>query len=106
MPHAPALGSVGPNTIRRMRASTAAPAHIGQGSSVTNRSQSSSRQSPRAAAAWRMAIISACAVGSLSAIRRLCPLPITCPLQTMTQPMGTSSMASASRALLDGKPHE
>ena len=44
---------------RRMRALRMAPAHMGQGSSVTYRSHSSSRQLPSAALAWAMASISA-----------------------------------------------
>ena len=46
MPHAPALGSAAPKTSRPTRAATRAPAHIGQGSSVTTSVTSSSRQVP------------------------------------------------------------
>ena len=46
-------------------------AHITHGSSVTTSVQSSSRQSLRSFAARRIATISACAVGSLSASRSL-----------------------------------
>jgi hypothetical protein len=42
-PHAPALGSLVPNTVRRSRACTMAPAHIAHGSIVTYRSQPSRR---------------------------------------------------------------
>ena len=55
----------------RLRASTIAPAHIGQGSSVTYIVQSSSRQDSSEFAARVIAIISACAVGSLSDSRWL-----------------------------------
>src|ERR1700749_4370814 len=48
LPAAPALGSVAPNTTRGTRASTIAPAHIAQGSSVTYRVASSTRQLPNA----------------------------------------------------------
>ena len=46
------------------RATTTAAAHIAQGSSVTHKVQSSSRDVPSLAAAARIASISACAVGS------------------------------------------
>ncbi len=59
LPTAPALSSYAPNTTRATRASTAAPAHIVHGSSVTTSVQPSSRHSPRAAAASRRATTSA-----------------------------------------------
>ena len=50
-----------------------APAHMAQGSSVTYSRQPESRQPPSAAAAARIASISAWAVGSPVASRRLRP---------------------------------
>src|SRR5258708_2484781 len=62
------------------------------GSSVTTSVHPSSRQRRRAIAAWRMATISACAVGSRSASRRLPPRPTTVPASSrMTAPTGTSA---------------
>ena len=55
-----------PQTTRGIRASTMAPAHIGQGSLVTYRMLSVNRQSPAALAACVIARISAWAVGSFS----------------------------------------
>ena len=55
------------------RASTIAPAHIAHGSSVTYRTESSTRQLPSARAASRSAIISAWAVGSARTSRSLWP---------------------------------
>src|SRR5580692_2096519 len=76
-----------------------APAHIVHGSSVTTSVHPSSRHWPRAAAAWRTATISACAVGSPSASCRLCPAPITAPASSSTTaPTGTSSLAEAAAA--------
>ena len=64
LPSAPAFGSAAPNVTRPIRAETAAPAHIGQGSSVTTSAQSSSRHDPTDSAARRSASTSARAVGS------------------------------------------
>src|SRR5205823_5492644 len=64
LPHAPAFGSGAPKTTRDTRASTRAPAHIAQGSSVTYAAAPSKRQLPRTRAASRNAMISAWAVGS------------------------------------------
>ena len=75
-----------------------APAHMGQGSRVTYKSQSSSRQEPRAALAWAMASSSAWEATDCFSSRRLRPRPMTAPSLTMTQPTGTSPAAAASRA--------
>src|SRR4051812_38454884 len=61
-------------------------------------SQSTSRSEPRLAAAWRMASISAWAVGSRSRRVRLPARPTTSPSRRMTQPTGTSPAATAARA--------
>ena len=82
LPTAPAFGSAAPKTSRPTRALTIAPAHIGQGSSVTTIVQSSSRQWPTAAAASRTARISAWAVGSPVSSRSLCRAAITSPSRT------------------------
>ena len=97
-PQAPMASSRAPYHTRRMRALRMAPAHMGQGSSVTYSSQSSSRQVPRAALAWAMASISAWDDVACFSSRRLRPRPTTSPFRTMTQPTGTSPAAAASRA--------
>src|SRR5262249_35969836 len=81
-----------------MRANEIAAAHIAHGSSVTWRSQSTRRSEPIAAAAARIASISACAVGSRAAIVALRARAITAPPRTITQPIGTSPSAAAVRA--------
>ena len=58
-PTAPAFGSQAPKTTRATRARTSAPAHIVHGSRVTTSVQPSSRHSPRACAASRIATTSA-----------------------------------------------
>ena len=60
LPIAPAAGSRVPHTTRPMRAPRIAPAHIGQGSSVTYRVQSARRHAPHARQASPIALISAC----------------------------------------------
>ena len=60
------------STRKGMRACRIAPAHIGQGSSVTYNRQPSNRQLCSDAAACVIAIISAWAVGSCSCSRWLC----------------------------------
>ena len=87
-----------------MRARTIAPAHIGQGSSVTYSVQSSSRQLPSASAAWVMAIISAWAVGSWSCSRWLWAEAMTRSAWTMMAPIGTSSSCRGF-GLGEGQPH-
>ncbi len=67
----PPLGSRQPKTQPLTRASTSAPAHIAQGSSVAYTTQSVRRQVPRCRAARWRASSSAWAVGSCSASRRL-----------------------------------
>src|SRR5450631_1307353 len=86
-----------------MRAKESAPAHMVQGSSVTNRSQSRRRSEPIAAAAWRIASISACAVGSRSVSVRLRVRARISSPRTMTQPTGTSPAAAAARASASAK---
>src|SRR5476651_2706721 len=82
-----------------MRAKEIAWAHIGHGSRVTWRSQSTSRAEPSFAAAARIASISACAVGSLSASVRLPAAASTVPSgPTITAPIGTSPRSAAARA--------
>src|SRR5665647_1355071 len=67
---------------------------------VTTRVQFSSRHCPHAVAAARMAITSACAVGSPLPSRRLCPTPRTSPSGENTRaPTGTSPDASAREAM-------
>lgn len=68
---------------------------MGHGSLVTYRVQPSSRQSPRASWAAVRAIISACAVASLSVSTWFQPRAITWPSLTTTAPMGTSPLARA-----------
>src|SRR3954463_2730061 len=80
--------------MRSRRASTAAPAHIVQGSRVTIRVQPVSRHSPRRMAARRSATISACAVGSPVRSRSLRPGPMSWPDGAgVTGPTGTSPAA-------------
>src|SRR4051794_24256515 len=89
-----------------MRARSAAPAHIGHGSSVTTSAQSSRRQPSRARAASVMASSSACAVGSPASSRSLCRRASTSPSErrTITAPTGTSSCATAARASSSATP--
>jgi large subunit ribosomal protein L28 len=75
-----------------------APAHIAQGSRVTHRSQSSSREVPSAAAAARIATISACAVGSAVWRIALADVATTCSPRITTAPTGTSPDLAASAA--------
>src|SRR4051794_10146446 len=95
---APPLGSDAPKWRRRMRARAIAPAHMAQGSSVTQRSQSSSREVPSAAAAARSATISAWAVGSAPSRMRLRAEATSAPARVTTAPTGTSPAAAAARA--------
>src|SRR6267154_2611315 len=82
-----------------MRAKEIAWAHIGQGSSVTWRSHSTSRGAPSLAAAARIASISACAVGSFVSSVRLPASASTSPDGPMiTAPIGTSPRSAAARA--------
>ena len=80
------------------RAKEIAAAHIGQGSSVTQRSQPASRSEPSLAAASRIARSSACAVGSDSSRVRLPAAATMAPSFTMIAPTGTSPRAPAARA--------
>src|SRR6185312_1807289 len=94
----PAFASQAPKTTRSTRASTIAPAHIAHGSSVTYSVQPSSLQLPSTRDASRIAIISACAVASLSRCVLLAPRPTISSPRTTTAPTGTSPAAAASRA--------
>ena len=70
-----------------------------QGSSVTTSVRPSSRHWPADRAAALIATISACAVGSPSASRRLRPRAITAPeASRTTAPTGTSPVSGAARA--------
>ena len=75
-----------------------APAHIGQGSTVTYKVQSVKYFPPMASVAAVTATISAWAVVSCSRSVMLCPRPMTRPRQTMTAPMGISPAARAAPA--------
>src|SRR5260370_527511 len=82
-----------------MRAKEIAWAHIGQGSSVTKRSHSTSRGAPSLADAARIASISAWAVGSLVASVRLPASASRSPDgPTSTAPIGPSPRSAAARA--------
>src|SRR5262245_34362937 len=81
-----------------MRTKDMAVAHIAHGSNVTQRSQSVSRSLASAADAARMAMSSACAVGSRSAMTRLPARATTFPSRTIAQPTGTSPRAPAAWA--------
>ena len=95
-PQAPSLESHAPNTMVPIWVWMHAPAHIGQGSSVTASVQSERFHEPNARAASRMAMISACASGSPSASRVLSPRPMIWPsVSTTTAPTGTSPAAAA-----------
>src|SRR5207245_2656724 len=83
-PQAPPLGSRTPKTTRSTRARTAAPMHIAHGSIVTYSVLPTSRQVRRRAAASRVAISSAWAVGSCQTSRRLCARAPTVPSTTST----------------------
>ena len=99
-PTAPAFASHAPNTNVLIRACAIAPAHIAQGSSVTTIVWPSKRQELFAIAAWRSAMISACALGSLSISRRLNQVPTCLPSAFKTSaPTGTSPVASADLAI-------
>ena len=75
------------------RALSAAPMHMGQGSSVTYRSQSFRRQLFSFLQARSMAYISACELAICVCVRRLYPEAMTLPSNTITAPTGTSSAA-------------
>ena len=90
--------SLAPYQTRRIRAFRMAPAHMGQGSSVTNSSQSSSRQDPSAALASAMASISAWEAVACFSSLRFRPRPTMVSPRTITQPTGTSPAAAASLA--------
>src|SRR5580658_304266 len=87
-----------------MRAFSIAPTHITHGSSVTKIATPSSRYDLSSAAAARSATISACAVGSLSAIGQLWPAPTIRPSSTAIAPTGTSPAAAARRASSSASP--
>ena len=87
-----------PYTMRPTWAQFRAPAHIGQGSTVTYKVQSVRYLPPMASVAAVMATISAWAVVSISRSVILCPRPITRPRDTMTAPMGISPAARAACA--------
>ena len=99
-PQAPALGSRAPNSSHCGRASTIAPAHMAQGSSVTaSRLPAGSRVAPAAEHAAESTSRSACAVGSWSASVRLCAAASCSPSgPNTTAPTGTSPRAAAARA--------
>ena len=78
--------------------------HIRQGSKVTYNVVPVKRQFSRSSAARRMAISSACAVGSCHVSRRLCPVAMTSPPRTMTAPMGTSPSTCAALAASRARP--
>ena len=90
LPQQPCRASYAPNTQPSSCAITIAPAHMGQGSSVTYSVQPLSRRVCRARQARSMASISACANGLSCASRSLWALAITCPSRTITAPTGTS----------------
>ena len=99
VPTAPISSFHAPKTSRLTRESTAAPAHMVQGSKVATSVHPSRRHDPRRAAALRRANTSACAVGSSSLSRWLRPSPMTDPDESSTTaPIGTSSSAADSRA--------
>ena len=99
LPTEPVFSSFAPYTTVDMRALIIAPAHMGQGSSVTKSAQPERFQAPSAAQAARMASTSAWAVASRFSSRRLRPRPIISPEgETTTQPTGTSPFSAASRA--------
>ena len=78
---------------------TNAPAHIGQGSSVTYSVQPLSLHPPKVEQALSIASISACAVAFFSFSRRLYALEITSPLPfTTIAPTGISPIFAASLA--------
>ena len=81
-----------------------APAHIGQGSTVTYSVQSLRYLAPTASVAAVMAIISAWAVASCRRSVMLCPLPRMRPRETMTAPMGISPSSAAFRASRSASP--
>ena len=86
----PPLGSSAPNRSALSRATDAAAAHMAHGSSVTHKVHSSRREVASAAAAARIASISACAVGSReSRIALRASATISSPRVT-TAPTGTS----------------
>ena len=111
-PHAPALGSHAPNTIRCTRAAHRRPAHMTHGSSVTTRVQPSSRQDPGACGRRAERDHLRVAGRVRPAPRARCArAPMTSPAgSTTTAPTGTSwdrplaaatASASPSRAAYD-----
>lgn len=87
---APPFGSAAPYTKWLTRESIIAPAHIGQGSSVTYSEQPVNRQRfNRRLASWS-AMSSAWAVPSRQDSRLLKPAPTTVSSKTTTAPIGTS----------------
>ena len=92
-PTAPAFSSHAPNTKVLILDCAIAPAHMAQGSNVTTKVAPSSRHEFWWSAASRSATISAWAVGSWLASRKLFPVPIIAPLlSTTSAPTGTSSV--------------
>ena len=75
---------------------------MAQGSSVTHRSQPSRRQSPSAAAAARIATISAWAVGIVAVAHPVARRPTPRRPRT-TAPTGTSPAAAAARGLVEAR---
>src|SRR5699024_7258139 len=88
-PQQPALGSAAPYTTRRMRLLRMAPAHMGQGSRVTNSSHSHSRQPPSAWQARSMASSSAWWTAFFSVSRVLWAAATISPRRATTAPTGT-----------------
>ena len=91
----PRFSSLAPMTKREICDQNKAPAHITHGSRVTYIVQSFRYLPPRKLAAEVILCISAWAVMSFSRSVRLCPLAIILLLQTITQPIGTSSSSRA-----------
>ena len=81
-----------------IRASAIAPAHIAQGSSVTHRSQPSSRDVPSACGRRAAPPSRHGRSGSLSSRMRLRATATTAPSRITTAPTGTSPAAAAARA--------
>src|SRR5258708_7407767 len=94
----PALSSYAPNTSRPTFASTIAPAHWAQGSSVTYRVASRSRSVASAASACCKTSSSAWAVGSRGAPVALWARATIPPSRATAAPTGTSPAAAAARA--------
>ena len=104
LPQQPAFASAAPYTTRRMRLLRMAPAHMGQGSSVTNSSHSHSRQPPSFLQAASMASSSAWCRAFFSVSRVLWAADTTSPLRATTAPTGTSPRAAALRASSSARP--